>query len=41
MDEYDYCYDRMMNSFAIILTEIKSEYWGLKGNQVTVIVDGL
>jgi len=29
-----------MNSFAIILIEMKSEYWGLKGNQGTVIADG-
>jgi len=30
----------MMNSFAIILIEIKSVYSGLKGNQGTVIVNG-
>jgi len=29
-----------MNAFAIILIEMKSEYWGLKGNQDTVIADG-
>jgi len=29
----------MMNSFAIILIEMKSKYWGLKGNQGTVIAD--
>ena len=32
MVEYDYCYDWMMNPFAIILIETRSEYWGLKGN---------
>jgi len=39
MVEYDYCYDRTMNSFVIILIEIKPVYWELKGNQGTVIVD--
>jgi len=29
-----------MNAFAIILIEMKPEYWGLKGNQGTVIADG-
>jgi len=29
-----------MNSFAIILIEMKSEYWGLRGNQGMVIADG-
>jgi len=29
-----------MNAFAIVLIEMKSEYWGLKGNQGTVIADG-
>jgi len=40
MIEYDCCYDWMMNVFAIILIEMKSEYWGLKGNQGTVIANG-
>jgi len=30
----------MMNSFVIILIKMKLEYWGLKGNKGTVIVDG-
>jgi len=29
-----------MNAFAIILIEMKSEYWGLKGNQGIVIAGG-
>jgi len=40
MVEYDCYYDWMMNVFAIILIEMKLEYWGLKGNQGTVIADG-
>jgi len=28
-----------MSSYAIILIEMKSKYWGLKGNQCTVIAN--
>jgi len=30
----------MINPFAIILIETRSEYQGLKGNQGTIIADG-
>jgi len=32
--------DWMMSPYAIILIKMKSEYWGLKENQGTMIADG-